>query len=680
MGCLGSGGGRRAAGAHGRTPSLRVAAPPARRRLPDPAVPLRPCALSYNLARGSRTGPAPALRDHRQGAIPHGDSASAALPALLGAGTITMVRLNHRRLEGGRGGERAPTGFVRTPQGPSASPWPHQGASRHGSVFARPALTTCLYAPTPSPATASSQAGHPTAEKAQVSKKGRAHAARPVARTVRKVMICAKRFLFDGAGSKLFHYELVSSMEWPNIIKHRGLVSNSRQSVRDVISSSSSSSSNRMMKGTSKIQVIVQIDNFGSLPLPFEDGCTIQEIVSAAFRKRNVCIPDAVLRFNGRNAYPEDRVCSLNTGNSKVCTLYIRPRLRGGQPPSPSSSIPPVRELFALYLSSLGDDLFDVVTPPQDPDLFFIGMERYFISLGFTAIQITIMLFELLENFHERPECVSRFTLADLDYDSSSKRLMFRDTVGLVPFDLATYYQNMSDAGGIVSAIFQFDELKVLGCRRGIHLPPGTVRNNHSRLPKLVQFLVYDLQTGVRAFPGAGTNKRKRAYFRCHVAVMTPAQRLAFWMTSELHFDYIGDERQLDYYLAVKFVPDWSTQATRSTAMKKVYDWRTYDACSLGHQWSIARNWLAHAKLKLTQKITEKQAEAYLHMIFECLMYYVLLRIFFDKMVINWNTRPIPEAQPPPPPPYFRTPRVGPPLRVNNHFTLYQLVDMAGSL
>ncbi|XBI85954.1 hypothetical protein VPH35_093995 [Triticum aestivum] len=65
------------------------------------------------------------------------------------------------------------------------------------------------------------------------------------------------------------------------------------QPVREV-TISSSSSSNRMI-GISKIQVIFRIGNFRSFPMQFEDNCTIEQIVYAAFQKQNVKISDAVI-------------------------------------------------------------------------------------------------------------------------------------------------------------------------------------------------------------------------------------------------------------------------------------------------------------------------------------------------------------------------------------------------
>lgn len=88
-----------------------------------------------------------------------------ALVACVRAGTVTMIRPNHRRREGGRGGGRVPTCFVWTTPAP---PWPHQGASRHDDVF----------------------------------KKGRAQAEHLGAWTVGR-----NHFLFDGAGNK-FHYNV----------------------------------------------------------------------------------------------------------------------------------------------------------------------------------------------------------------------------------------------------------------------------------------------------------------------------------------------------------------------------------------------------------------------------------------------------------------------------------------
>ncbi|GJN22994.1 hypothetical protein PR202_gb10608 [Eleusine coracana subsp. coracana] len=63
-------------------------------------------------------------------------------------------------------------------------------------------------------------------ELAPVSKKGMAHPARPGVGTMgKKVMIRANHFLVDVADNNLFHYDVVASMDWPEITKYRGLVS-----------------------------------------------------------------------------------------------------------------------------------------------------------------------------------------------------------------------------------------------------------------------------------------------------------------------------------------------------------------------------------------------------------------------------------------------------------------------
>lgn len=81
------------------------------------------------------------------------------------------------------------------------------------------------------------------------------------------------------------------------------------------------------------LKVICRIENFGSTPMQFEDTSTIQQVVSAAFRKQNIQTCDAAIWFNGRNAYPEDSLSYLNIHNDQECSIHIRPRLRGGQPP-----------------------------------------------------------------------------------------------------------------------------------------------------------------------------------------------------------------------------------------------------------------------------------------------------------------------------------------------------------
>ena len=344
--------------------------------------------------------------------------------------------------------------------------------------------------------------------------------------------------------------------------------------------------------------------------MQFEDNCTIEQIVHAAFQKQNVKISDAVIRFNNRNAYLEDKLCFLNRNNAKECSVYIGPRLRGGQPPS--SSIPPTTMSFERYMSTLGDELFDVVTFPQDPALYFVGMDQYFISLGLKAIKIVKMFFGLLETYHEKQECLLCFTLADLEYDTTSNKLMFRNPVRTAAFHPSRYYQNMSNAGTVLSSILKFDEMRVLAGHSGIYLPAGTAIDNTTlpKLPPLVELLIHDLQTRVRVLPNVSINKRKRAYFCNHVAVMTPAERLSFWLTGELHFEYIGGEHTLNTYIGQKYVPNWTTAAKRSTALKAVYSWRSYVKTSLGSQWSFGRNWLSHAPSKLTLKFTEKQSEA----------------------------------------------------------------------
>ncbi|KAM3318011.1 hypothetical protein ACQJBY_035635 [Aegilops geniculata] len=451
------------------------------------------------------------------------------------------------------------------------------------------------------------------------------------------------------------------------------------QPVREV-SISSSPSSSRMI-GISKIQVIVYIGNFSPFPMQFEDNSTIEHIVCAAFQKQNINKFDAIIRVNSRNAYLQDTLSYLNINNDKECSLYIGPRLWGGQPPSSSKCpVPPSTELFIKYLSRLGDELFDVVLLPSDPAIDFIGMNPYFVSLGLQGIEIAQMLFELLESYHERQKCVSHFILANLDYDSTSKKLLFRGGVRLLDFDHNNYCDNMSDAGTVLSEIFRFDELKLLAGYSGIRIPPGTA-NNNGKIPKLVQLLIHDLQTEIRVFPGAGMSKRARAYFRCHVGVMTSAARLAFWLTSELHFEYMGGEQFLDTFIGELHVPDWSTYAILSPAMMTVYHWRHYNVFSMGCQLSCSRNFLSHARENLGGLISEKQAEAYLNMVFEWLLYYLLLKSSFPRAVIDWNKRPLPPALPPPPPPYpvpaGPSPRQ---LVFSNSFTFDQLIDTTGYL
>ncbi|XBH74338.1 hypothetical protein VPH35_101307 [Triticum aestivum] len=452
------------------------------------------------------------------------------------------------------------------------------------------------------------------------------------------------------------------------------------QPVREVSMSSSSPSSSRMI-GISKIQVIVYIGNFSPFPMQFEDNSTIEHIVCAAFQKQNINKFDAIIRVNSRNAYLQDTLSYLNINNDKECSLYIGPRLRGGQPPSSSKCpVPPSTELFIKYLSRLGDELFDVVLLPSDPDIDFVGMVPYFVSLGLQGIEIAKMLFELLESYHERQKCVSRFILANLDYDSTSKKLLFRGGVRIVDFDHNNYCENMFDAGTVLSEIFRFDELKLLAGYSGIRIPPGTA-NNNGKIPKLVQLLIHDLQTGIRVFPGAGMSKRARAYFRCHVGVMTPAARLAFWLTSELHFEYMGGEQVLDGFIGELRVPDWSTYAIRSPAMMTVYLWRNYNTSSMGCQLSCSRNFLSHARENLGALMSEKQAEAYLNIVFEWLLYYLLLKSSFPGAVINWNKRPLPPALPPPPPPYPVPAGPAPrQLKFSNNFTFDQLIDTSGYL
>ncbi|XP_037442161.1 uncharacterized protein LOC119310553 [Triticum dicoccoides] len=307
-------------------------------------------------------------------------------------------------------------------------------------------------------------------------------------------------------------------------------------------------------------------------------------------------------------------------------------------------------------------------------------MAPYFVSLGLQGIEIANMLFELLESYHERQECVSHFILANLEYDSTSKKLLFRGGVRILDFDHNNYCDNMSDAGTVLSEIFRFDELKLLAGYSGIRIPPGTA-NNNGKIPKLVQLLIHDLQTEIRVFPGAGMTKRARAYFRCHVGVMTSAARLAFWLTSELHFEYMGGEQSLDTFIGELHVPDWSTYAVLSPAMMTVYLWRHYNVFSMGCQLSCSRNFLSHARQNLGALISEKQAEAYLNMVFEWLLYYLLLKSSFARAVIDWNKRPLPPALPPPPPPYpvpaGPSPRQ---LEFSNDFTFDQLIDTTGYL
>lgn len=257
--------------------------------------------------------------------------------------------------------------------------------------------------------------------------------------------------------------------------------------------------------------------------------------------------------------------------------------------------------------------MFDVVTFPQIPELDFACMDRYFVSLGLKAIEIAKMLFELLESSHEMQECVTHFILANLSYDSTSKKLMFRGGIRKVDFEPDRYYDNMFDAGAIVSEIFRFDEARLLARYSGIHIPPKTV-NNNSKIPKFVQLLIYDLQVGIRAFPGAGTNKRARDYFRCHVALMTPAARFAFWLSSELHFDFLGGEYMMDIYFGVRHIPDWSSFAKQSTAMNTVYCFRSYNNTSLGCQWSCSRNWSSHARTNLGLMVSTEPHTDYISM------------------------------------------------------------------
>lgn len=336
-------------------------------------------------------------------------------------------------------------------------------------------------------------------------------------------------------------------------------------------------------------------------------------------------------------------------------------------------------------MSTLGDELFDVVTFPQDPALYFVGMDQYFISLGLKAIKIVKMFFGLLETYHEKQECLLYFTLADLEYDTTSNKLMFRNPVRTAAFHPSRYYQNMSNAGTVLSSILKFDEMRVLAGHSGIYLPAGTAIDNTTlpKLPPLVELLIHDLQTRVRVLPNVSINKRKRAYFCNHVAVMTPAERLSFWLTGELHFEYIGGEHTLNTYIGQKYVPNWTTAAKRSTALKAVYSWRSYVKTSLGSQWSFGRNWLSHAPSKLTLKFTEKQSEAYLNITFKWLLYYVILKHTFRGASIRWNSSPLPPAQPLPMPQILAPAPFGPPprpLTLSNHFTVDQLLNTSGSL
>lgn len=102
------------------------------------------------------------------------------------------------------------------------------------------------------------------------------------------------------------------------------------------------------------------------------------------------------------------------------------------------------------------------------------------------------MVLELLESYHQRQECVLNSTLSDLEYDTTNNKLMFRGPVPMAAFDHNHYCQNISGTGIVLSAIFKFDEVRVLAGHSGIYLPAGTAIDNSAlpKLPPLVQLMI----------------------------------------------------------------------------------------------------------------------------------------------------------------------------------------------